>query len=71
MARKNAIDLIAFVLVAIGALNWGIVGAASLLGSGPVNIVATLFGAFPTFLNMIYTLVGLSGAYMLWSYFSK
>ncbi|MDP4133687.1 MAG: DUF378 domain-containing protein [Bacillota bacterium] len=53
------IDIIALVLVIIGAINWGSIG---LFG---VDLVASLFGGQLSLLSrIIYSLVGLAG---LWS----
>ena len=52
------INWIAFVLVIIGGLNWGLVGAAD------YNLVSSLFGD-GTLTKVIYDLVGLSAIYML------
>lgn len=50
-------DLIAAVLVIVGALNWGLVGAANF------NLVTTIFGA--TFLSsIVFILVGIAGVYL-------
>ncbi len=52
---KN-LDVIAAVLVVIGALNWGMVGLFQF------DLVAALFGA-SILSSIVYTLVGLSGLY--------
>jgi uncharacterized membrane protein YuzA (DUF378 family) len=52
---KN-LDVIAAVLVVIGALNWGLVGIFQF------NLVAALFGT-SVISSIVYTLVGLSGLY--------
>jgi len=54
----KALDIIALVLVIIGAVNWGLIG---LFG---FDLVATLFGSMTWMSRIIYTLVGISG---LWS----
>lgn len=56
----KTLQIIAAVLVIIGALNWGLVGAFH------VNLVALLFGT--TILSsVVYTLVGLAGVFHIWS----
>lgn len=66
MAEKSTIDWIAMVLVVIGALNWGLVGAASFGGiSYGWDLVALLLGGIPTLAAIVYLLVGLSGLWML------
>jgi len=47
-------------VVAIGAINWGLVGLLNL------NIVELLFGAVPMLAKIVYILVGLAGAYKLY-----
>lgn len=55
--KMSTIDWIAFVLVAVGALNWGLVG---LFG---FDLVATLFGDMSIISRIIYVLVGVSAVY--------
>jgi uncharacterized protein len=50
---------LAALLVLIGALNWGLVG---LFG---FNVVAEIFGSAATVTKVIYSLIGLSGLWML------
>ena len=52
----KAIDVIAAILVIVGGLNWGLVGAANF------NLVAALFGQ-SALASTVYVLVGLSAAY--------
>jgi uncharacterized membrane protein YuzA (DUF378 family) len=56
----KALQIIAAVLVIIGAINWGLVGAFN------VNLVALLFGS-TIFSSIVYTLVGLAGVLHIWS----
>lgn len=61
MARHmNWIDVVALVLVVVGALNWGLVGAFD------YNLVAEIFGSGSGFERTIYVLVGLAGLYTIW-----
>jgi uncharacterized membrane protein YuzA (DUF378 family) len=53
----KTVDVIAAVLVVVGALNWGLVGAAHL------DLVAMLFGAGSVPSSIVYILVGLAGVY--------
>ncbi|OGG64276.1 hypothetical protein A3C94_00460 [Candidatus Kaiserbacteria bacterium RIFCSPHIGHO2_02_FULL_55_17] len=50
---------IAFILVVIGGLNWGLVALGSWAGSN-WNVVNLLVGSWPTVENIVYLLVGLS-----------
>ena len=48
--------LFAFVLVVVGAVNWGLVGLAQF------DLVATLFGGSASIISrVVYSLVGLAG----------
>lgn len=57
--KMGSLDWIAWLLVVIGALNWGLVGLSNL------NVVELLFGV-GALTQVTYILVGLSGLYMLW-----
>ena len=61
----NPAEWIALVLVAIGAINWGLVGLAGFVG-GNLNLVNLLVGAFPTIESLIYLVVGLAGLYLVY-----
>jgi len=52
--EMKAVELLALVLVLVGALNWGLVG---LFG---FDLVATLFGEMSMLARVVYSLVGLS-----------
>ena len=51
--------LVAYILVIVGAVNWGLVGAFSF------DVVTEIFGP-GTLARIIYILVGLSGLFMLY-----
>lgn len=51
----KVLHMIAFILVIIGALNWGLVGAFQF------NLVMKILGGMPWLENLVYILVGLSG----------
>lgn len=55
----SGLDWTAFVLVMVGALNWGLVGFFNW------NLVEMLFG-FGTIARIIYALVGLSALWSIW-----
>ncbi|MBY0309329.1 MAG: DUF378 domain-containing protein [Phycisphaerales bacterium] len=46
---------VALVLIVVGALNWGLVGAFNF------NLVDAIFGAGSALSKVVYVLVGLSG----------
>ena len=51
---NNVLKYIAFTLVFIGALNWGLIGAFNF------NLVSFLFGEMTLITRIIYGLVGIS-----------
>ena len=53
----KTVDIAAAVLVVVGAVNWGLVGAAH------VDLVALLFGAGSILSSIVYVLVGVAGLY--------
>ncbi len=56
---------IAFVLVLIGAINWGLIGAFDL---NVVNIVNNKTLASEKLERAVYILVGLAGLFCAWCY---
>ena len=63
MKNLNWMDWLALVLVVVGGLNWGLIGAFNF------NLVATLFGDMTALSRIVYSLVGLSAIYVLMSMF--
>ena len=60
MSKLNGLEWLVLILVIIGALNWGLVGIFKF------DLVAALFnGAESGISRVIYTLVGLSGVYLI------
>lgn len=60
----RALDVIALILVVIGAINWGLIGFFQF------NLVDSLFGTMSSFSRIIYALVGIAGLYAL-SFFGR
>lgn len=58
-SMKYVIKWIAWILVVIGALNWGLVGFFG------IDLVALLFGAGTMISTIIYDLVGLSALVLI------
>lgn len=56
---SKGLDYTALTLVIIGAINWGLIGIFKL------DLVNLLFGNMTWISRIIYTLVGLSGLYLL------
>ena len=53
----KTLDVVAAVLLVIGGLNWGLVGAARF------DLVATLFGSMTVLSQIVYLVVGLAAVY--------
>ncbi len=51
---KGFLGIVTFILVIVGALNWGLVGAFN------VDLVQLIFGSLPMIAKIIYVLVGIS-----------
>ena len=56
----NLISKSVFILVIVGGLNWGMIGAFNF------DLIAFLFGQMSTLTRIIYILIGLSA---LWTFF--
>lgn len=54
----KTLGTIAWWLVVIGALNWGLVAMN-------MNLVSMIFGSVPALETLVYALVGLSGVWVL------
>lgn len=59
MSKLSALDWIALILIVIGGLNWGLVGAFSF------DLVAAIFGDMSVIARIVYILVGLSALYTI------
>lgn len=57
--KMNALDWIAWILVVVGGLNWGLVGALQF------NLVDAIFGVGSVASMVVYVLVGLSALWMI------
>lgn len=63
--KKSALDWICLILVIVGGLNWGLIGAFSF------DLVKAIFGGIPMLVTIIYDLVGLAALYMIYYLFRK
>jgi hypothetical protein len=63
--KMSVIGWIAFVLVIVGGLNWGLVGLLNF------DLVAFLFGSMSLLARIVYTLVGVGALYMIISAATK
>jgi len=61
MAKMKTLDWIAITLLIVGGINWGLVGLFDF------NLVTFLFGKWDMFVKIIYTIVGLSGLYSIYT----
>lgn len=57
--KMNALDTLAYMLVVVGGLNWGLVGFFD------YNLVDKVFGVGSGASRVVYALVGLSALYMV------
>jgi uncharacterized membrane protein YuzA (DUF378 family) len=53
------LHIVSFVLVIVGALNWGLIGLFH------YNVVMSLLGAWPMVEQVVYILVGVAAVYLL------
>ena len=61
----KVLDIIALILVIIGAIKWGLIGLFNF------NLVDTIFGAMSIVSRIIYTLVGIAGLYSIKFLFNR
>ncbi len=59
MGNEDTLGILTRILTLVGALNWG------LLGTARFDLVRYIFGKNTVGSRIVYTLVGLSGAYLL------
>lgn len=60
--RMNTLDVIAYLLVVIGGINWGLVGFFD------YNLVDSIFGENSALSRIIYAAVGLAALYLLYTF---
>ena len=58
---KNGLDWTATILAIVGGLNWGLVGLFKF------DLVAAIFGNMSIVSRIIYTVVGIAAAYLIYS----
>ena len=59
--KINILDWVSIVLVIVGGLNWGLVGAFKF------DLVATIFGDMSALSRIVYVLVGLAAIYLIYT----
>lgn len=57
--NMRIVDVVAAILLAVGGLNWGLVGLASF------DLVAAVCGSGTVYARIIYALVGLAAVYQV------
>jgi len=62
---KKTMDIIALILLIVGGLNWGLVGAFKF------NFVDAIFGAMSIFTKIVYIVVGISAIYGIFMFFKE
>ncbi len=63
MKDLGMVGWVAMILVIVGALNWGLVGAFNF------DLVATIFGHMSMLARVVYIVVGVAALYMLYTLF--
>jgi uncharacterized protein len=61
--KLNVVDIVAYVLVVVGGINWGLVGWWK------YNLVEKIFGVGSTGSRIVYAVVGLAALYMIYLFF--
>lgn len=58
MNNMKLLHMVAFALLVVGGLNWGLVALLNL------NLVTMVFGSMPSLVTLVYVLVGVSAVYL-------
>jgi uncharacterized membrane protein YuzA (DUF378 family) len=61
----NGLDWTALVLLVVGGLNWGMIGAFN------IDLVSSLFGEMTMLTRVVYGLVGISALYSAFTLSAK
>lgn len=59
------VHMVGFLLVIVGALNWGLIGLGWFMGGADWNIVHMIVGSSMQLEAAVYVLVGLSAIWLL------
>ena len=65
MKKRNALEWIVLVLVIVGGLNWALVGIGNFAG-GNWDLVNLILGSVAWLRDIVYIVVGLAAAYMIY-----
>lgn len=63
----KSLHMVAWILVMVGALNWGLIGLGGFIGTN-LDVVGMIFGSWPMVEWAVYILVGLSAIYEIVSH---
>ena len=63
----KATHIVSFILLAIGGLNWGLVGLGMWFG-GNWNLVSLIFGSIPWLEALVYVLVGIATLVLIFTH---
>lgn len=66
----KALHIIAFILLVVGGLNWGLVALGGFAGAQDWNVVHMLLGSSITLEAAVYALIGLSAVWILLTHMS-
>ncbi len=61
------VELVATLLVVVGALNWGLVGLGGFMGAN-WNVVNMVLGSMPQVEWVVYILVGAAGLWLFYDW---
>ena len=64
------VELVATLLVVVGAVNWGLVGLGGFMGAN-WNLVNMLLGSMPQLEWVVYVLVGVAGVWLFYDWWMK
>jgi uncharacterized membrane protein YuzA (DUF378 family) len=59
MKKMGSLDWVAWILLVVGGLNWGLIGLFK------YDLVAKIFGDMTTVTRIVYDLVGLAALYLI------
>jgi len=59
--KYKTLDWVVFILVVVGAVNWGLVGLFSF------DLVGAIFGEMSALAKIVYVLVGIAGVYLIFN----
>ncbi|MBI2590487.1 MAG: DUF378 domain-containing protein [Candidatus Blackburnbacteria bacterium] len=69
--KVKTINNLAWWILVIGGINWGLVGLGNFLGAGNWNLVEVVLASWRGLSDLIYVLVGVSAVWLAWTRLSK